>query len=330
MKLTAIIPIDLSQRPFDIINKARRLARVAENSEIFIVFGHNDRGSLADAIFQRSMRGYRRTTISSQAFNTATVNASRLRNLAFSYVSTEYLLLLDVDIWPDFDLIFRHVENLKDGSDFSILPCVYLTQLGSQALQKKETTTAELTSKFFEFSRKEFLHLASPSSVTVLKTSDYERLGGFDEEFIGHGYEDFDFLIRLADLYNRIPNSSDFLDERVARSPLFSVGFRKHLGKLCFESLINKDFTFHLHHRKPQKSSYYDARKSNSQIFKTKHAFRAGDELNNETTLIKEFVDYCEVSGLSVHDYSVLFDNKPGHIDRTDTLKRRLRFVLNG
>lgn len=45
------------------------------------------------------------------------------------------------------------------------------------------------------------MHLASPSSITILKSADYETLHGFDESFRGHGYEDFDFLVRLYNHY---------------------------------------------------------------------------------------------------------------------------------
>jgi predicted glycosyltransferase involved in capsule biosynthesis len=60
--------------------------------------------------------------------------------------------------------------------------------------------------KFFDFSRKEFLHLASPSSITILKSDDYRMIKGFDERFRGHGYEDFDFLIRLYELHGMLKN----------------------------------------------------------------------------------------------------------------------------
>lgn len=328
--LTAIIPIDLSQRSSDIIPKAMRLAEAADRVGAKIVFGHHDRSSSADEQFTASMRKLANVTVASDRLQSQAINMSAMRNLAFQKVKTPYLLLLDVDIWPAFDLIEQYLKKIEEGhGPFYMLPCLYLTRAGSSELIKSKTDTRSLLEKFFKFSRKEFLHLASPSSVTILKSCDYCELEGFDENFTGHGYEDFDFLMRLAAKYELLPPAPDILEDKVARSPLFAVGFRRYLGETCLDALLAKDFVFHLYHEKPRKSPYYAARPSNYALFRERHLHRIGSVAPDDSTLISAFSRLCHEKKKDIHDLSILYDNKPGHIDRFDTFRRRLRFLLN-
>jgi predicted glycosyltransferase involved in capsule biosynthesis len=328
-KLTAIIPIDLSQRPADIIQKARWIAEAAVEHGVTIVFGHNITGSADDQKFTASVAGFPGVTIAAGRFYTDAINTSALRNEAFKLVDTEFLLLLDVDIWSDFGLIDKYLAKVMNHErGFHMLPCLYLTKLGSELLVQRKIDAANLKERFFNYSRKEFLHLASPSSVTVLRTSHYAELGGFDESFTGHGYEDFDFLVRLAAHNNEFQPCSDLLDNKTARSPLFATGFRRYLGESCLGALLEKDMVFHIYHDKP-KTKYYAARSTNYELFAQRHGHRAGSQSPTDSTLITAFSTLCHEQKKDIHGLSVLFDNKPGHIDRFDTFKRRLRFLLN-
>lgn len=328
--LTAIVPIDLSQRAFDIIKKSINMARAAELAKVHIIFGHNNRDSIFDILFLKSISKFKSTSIVSSKFYEHGVNSSLLRNKAFNKVTSEYLVLLDVDIWPDFNVLIKYSKKINCGQQpFYIIPCLYLTKHGSHRLIKKKLSPPVLIEKFYGFSRKEFLHLASPSSVTVMKSSDYRKLDGFNIEYDGHGYEDFDFLIRLSDHYNKLTHTTDLLMDKTTHSPLFSEGFRRYLGEICLETLFEKDMVFHLYHDKPKGSKYYAARPKNFKLFAERHVHLIGSNVSTDPTLLTKFVNFCIVKGINIQEYSILFDNKPGHIDRFDTFKRRLRFLLN-
>lgn len=328
--LTAIVPIDLKVRAKDIIEKSINLAKEAEKNKVDIVFGHNDRGTKYDRALKKRLEKYAYSKLKSEYMASEKVNSSLLRNIAFEEVKTKLVLLLDVDIHPDFIFLLNYSNKLeKDKANFFIFPCLYLTKYGTEILNKKSVTVDELKNRFYNFSRKEFLHLASPSSITIMKTSDYRTLGGFDIRYEGHGYEDFDFLIRLKKLYKMNDEYEDFLNNRVARSPLFSVGFRKYLGESCLEFLLKKEMLFHLYHPKKTHDDYYISRKKNFERFALTHGSEVAISLQPDSTLINTFVTLCHERGVSVHDYSILFENKPGHIDRFDTLRRKLKFLFN-
>lgn len=327
--ITAIVPLDLGYRPKDILDKAIRLADAAEKANVRMVFGLNDRGTRIDRELKKRLQGFTTSTIVLGKLDYDSVNMSALRNLAFSAVESEYLVLLDVDIWPDFQILQKYQEKIGSGHrPFYFLPCLYLTEAGSRHLAKQAKDTAALTAKYFSFSRKEFLHLASPSSITVMQSRDYHAIGGFNVSFVGHGYEDFDFMLRLAARYDEVHTSPDFLTRGSARSPLFATGFKRDLGRICFDPLLEKDFVYHLHHEKAPTSRFYAARTDNFERFAAIHSSFVEGADRDDPTLISEFLMHCRQSGKNINDYSILFENKPGHIDRYDTFRRRLRFLL--
>ncbi len=328
--LTAIIPIDLNRRPRDLIKKAVSLAKSAQKNNIRSIFGHNNSNTLYDRLLLKKLSAFPLVTVNSETKTTENINAAALRNLAFKSVETDYIVLLDVDIYPDFEVLSKYLHRLKDlEKPFYVLPCLYLTKHGTKILNKNRVSLDDLKNRFFSFSRKEFLHLASPSSVTILKSKDYKAINGFDESYCGHGYEDFDFLVRLYEYHQLINKSTDFLQDLSARSPLFSVGFRRYLGESCLEVLVEKDMVFHLYHDKEHHENYYLSRKENYKKFKRIHSDKIGKSNYSDATLLTPFVSLCASKGVNVHDYAILFDNKPGHVDRFDTLKRRIKFLLN-
>ncbi|MFJ4387727.1 galactosyltransferase-related protein [Pseudomonas sp. NPDC089408] len=328
--LTAIVPLDLQFRAKDIVAKAKAMAVAAEKHSLNIIFSHNDRGTRFDSELKKHFSAQKHSTLVSGKFYEDAVNSALLRNIAFSKVTTDYLVLLDVDLWLDTDLLKKYFAPVKFGlKAFTILPCLYLSQSGSKALISGKKTAQTLCEDYFSFSRKEFLHLANPSSVIIMLCEDYKSLTGFNTDFIGHGYEDFDFMIRLASKHAQIKTSPDFFDHTTARSPLFAQGFRRELGRLCLSPLIEKDFFLHIFHKKtPESENYYSLRKRNYMLFCKLHQSMTCGSTPKDQTLITEFVETCISLGKSINDYSIYFENKPGHIDRYDTFKRRLKFLM--
>lgn len=327
--LTILVPLDFSQRPLDILSKAIYLCKALDPTGCKIVFGHADRETLIDRFAYKTLSSFTNTYVASKKTNNDAINTSLLRNIAFESARTKFLLLLDVDIWPDLKLFAKYLTLLaSEKSPLFFIPCVYLTAIGTNKLRKNKLNSNELTERLFNFCRKDFLHIASPSSITFMHSADFLQVGGFDQKFEGHGYEDFDFMIRLARHHDLISATPSFFSNEPSRSPLFASGFRRELGRLCLPALLNKDFAYHLHHAKPKVSKYHDNRANNFEIFKSKHQVlsSSGEETS---TLIEDFVKLCSNNDQLISDFSALFENKPGHVDRYDTFKRRLRFLIN-
>lgn len=331
--LTCIVPIDLRRRPKDIISRAVNLSMAAMRDNVNISFGLNCSKDGYDALFIEKMSSFPNVAIE-LVKQKEEVNLSSLRNAAFSNVSTDDIILLDVDIYPDFSLFIKEIENrYYENNKFIVYPCLYLSEYGSKALKNNKIRVSDLLGKYFSFYRMYFLHLASPSSITLMKKNTYREIGGFNEHYTGHGYEDFDFLIRLCKYFSILPGDTDSFIDKPSRSPLFAIGHRRFLGRLCFPQLVNKEILLHIYHDKYQceNDSYYQHKMNNFYLFKREHhAFFKGETSDVNDTLIPEFINYVSENNGSIHDYSIYFENKPGHIDRLNTFKRRLRFLLNG
>ncbi|WP_037036115.1 galactosyltransferase-related protein [Rahnella sp. WP5] len=329
--LTIIIPIDLHYRASDIIKKCKLLLTNSEGKNVKFIFGHNNRNTKADKEFVKLFKNTSNSKLISAQFYSGEVNSSLLRNRAAAVVDTKYICLLDIDIWFDFVILEKYYKRLITNCEpFYIIPCLYLTKLGSDLLIKKKISSRKLIERYFSYSRKEFLHLASPSSITIMNIEDYNSLDGFDEKYSGHGYEDFDFLIRLLKKYNKLEYKNDFLSNNKARSPLFATGFRRYIGVFCLKLLLEKDIALHLHHEKAPILNYTHARKLNHELFSNKYSSYCTGKVDHDSSLITTFIKLCNENSYNLIDYSILFDNKPGHIDRFDTIKRRIRFLING
>lgn len=327
--LTIIIPIDLKRRSADIIKKATLIASDAEKLNLNIIIGHNNRNTAQDKTFEKKLKKFSNIKICQISDNTNTINVSQLRNLAFQQVNTQMIMLLDVDIFPDLSLFVNCAAEIEDKTaPFHILPCIYLTKIGTEFLLKTSDTKV-ISEKYFSYSRKEFLHLACPSSVVIMKSQDYREIEGFNSDFNGHGYEDFDFLLRLVERYSPVNKSADFLIETPHRSPLLSTGFRKELGRHCINALIEKKLTFHLHHSRDNEDNYYQRRRENFQLFAKLHQHGINLDEQSPSSLLEEFIRVCKEKRIKYQTYSIYFENKPGYLDRTDTLKRRVKFLFN-
>jgi predicted glycosyltransferase involved in capsule biosynthesis len=309
---------------------------MAINSEIKLVIGHNDRGTKHDAILRKLVceKRHPHVTLCSSRFPSGISSQAKLRNAAMAAVSSPFVLLLDVDIYPNIFLFLKMAEDVKNGAvPFSIMPCLYLTQRGTRLLLQHDGES-KIFESYLKFSREYVLHLATPSSVIVLRTEDYHAVGGFDEGFWGHGYEDFDFIIRLAEYHQAIDISKDFFIDKPYSAPLLAEGFRAHLGRFCLQNILGKKFVYHLYHGRNNLDPYYAARIKNSTIFseKIKRLFVCHDPkvLTPQRDLIQMFFDECQKRGLTPEDYFVLFDARPSHLGRHDWLQRKLRKVFKG
>ncbi len=144
--------------------------------------------------------------------------ASRIRNRGVAASRGKYIIFLDGDCVPEVDFIFRHRSLAENG---------YFVN-GSRVLLSKAMTARVVTgleqvwgrSWLYWVSNRLFGHasklgglLRLPDSTSRVEKafswkgirscnmavwrSDFERVDGFDESFVGWGHEDADFVLRL-------------------------------------------------------------------------------------------------------------------------------------
>ena len=177
----------------DILKKIKDIIKQLPNN-IELVIGHNDKNTFYDFLL-KSISKKSNIVLVSTSIKSELTNNSTLRNIAVEKASSDVIFLMDVDIWFDIKL-YKDCANLvrTEEKPFVMLPCIYLTDKGSKTIEKLQRE--KMFEKLISFRRDLFQHIASPSSVIFLKKTDYSKIGGFDEKFVGHGYEDFDFIVR--------------------------------------------------------------------------------------------------------------------------------------
>ncbi|EIZ3871610.1 capsular biosynthesis protein [Campylobacter coli] len=303
-KYSVIIPVDLALRPFDILRKVKNILQ-RSSEEVEIVFGHNDRGSIFDKYLKRITKKNNVKLVSGK-FYTRLICQSLLRNRAVEQCSSEFIYLMDVDCLFDEELSDGCINDIKsDKNPLIILFCLYLSKKGSREVFKH--TREEMFDKYIAFRKDLYLHLASPSASIFMKKTDYFAVGGFDEDFIGRGGEDFEFMIKLALYKNVIKPTKDLMVNKFYKAPLLSEGFRKYLTFNGLPYFFEKKVAFHIYHGRNRLRGYFRQYDKNSNILQEKIKLASNLE-DNGASLIEFYEQLCKKYNVSVDKYAVLFD----------------------
>ena len=311
MKYSVVVPVDLKLRPFDILKKIKSIIKRASD-EVEIVFGHNDRNSLFDKYLKKLVQNKSNVKLASGSFYTRLVNMSLLRNKAAALASCEFIYLMDVDYLFDEQLSDSCIEELKNGTkSFIILPCLYLTPKGSRVVFHH--SREEMFEKYINFRKDLFSSIASPSGGAIfLKKEDYFKVGGFDEDFVGRGGEDFEFMIKLALFHKAIEPTKDLMLNKFYKALLLSEGFRKYLSFICLPYFFEKKVAFHIHHSRNRLLSYYRQYNKNSDLLSKKIVLKNENLKAYGASLMAFYEELCHKYQVPLDKYAILFDsNKP-------------------
>ncbi|WP_303215489.1 galactosyltransferase-related protein [Bilophila wadsworthia] len=307
---SVLTTIDLKRRPLQLIKRAIYFCRItAKFDRVNVIISHANRHKLVDKIFIFICARFLHVIIASIDINDNFICNSKLRNNGYKYIKTKYMIICDIDIYPDIELFIYMYDQCKKER-LSMIPCLYLTKHGTRRFfyeKKYQKIIDDWLSWYFI----DVNHIAIPSSLICINTIDYKEIGGFDEIYTGHGYEDFDFLTRMAVYLNKINIESDFFIDKTYVAPLFAQGFRGELAKLCLENLLKKKIAIHLFHKKV-KDDYYKSRINNANIFinKIKALFIFEKKLPlKKYPLLEKCYELCLKNGNDFSEFSILLKN---------------------
>lgn len=307
--LTIIIPLDFNRRGVDLLNRVRLFKKNLKDSPFHIIFGVNSLPPIYFKLFIKIIQSVENFSYISEKCQTS--HLAKLRNLALTQVKSSHVLFLDIDIFPDIDMLQKIVWDLNQSAHQLVMyPCLYLSQKGNKTLFKKGAKY--LTDAYFDYRRDLIKHLAFPSSIIACDIQSVEKICGFDEAFIGYAYEDLDFMIRIFTYKQLIEYTSELLIDEPYLAPMMSIGFRAVLAEPFLEKFLEKQYFMHLYHKKHQKQKYYQAKLSNRSIFQNKLNQLI---LNKDEPIIRHYrlIQYIEKFKQQNNDYSVLWAEIPSH-----------------
>ncbi len=274
-----------------------------------------------------------------------TYSSAIARNEGSKKATTEYLLFFDVYLIITsmfIDKIKEHINVIKNSSihNFFIYPCLYLSEeftkkLSTEYNKLKENDFCKIKERYMLGYNDQVLYLAVNTSTILVNKTHFFNIGAYNQNFKGHGYEDFELIHRLFINYNKVEIQSDYLEDFKSNFPYKYKGFRKYYAFYSLPNFFENMYTLHLWHPRPLQKTYYRVREDNSIYFKERLIislkFDKINKINNEnsnsyTDLIDKLMnkynyDKKKYIGLEeINDWSI--KNKPS------SFKRKLKKLI--
>lgn len=259
--ITIITPLDLrTKRIFSLLYRIKKLEKFscAEGVNLLTVCAY--RKYTTKVIISILFRLLGMTNVLFCKVNTKENNNSKLRNFGIQNTKTDIIMFCDADLVINKSLLNKGISYVERDNYVSF-PCLYLNKLGTRKFSTDRIN--------FPIKKSLYQHIAVPSSVMFITKTLATNVNGFDEQYKGHGYEDFDFMLRVLIKLGRLDiNAIDLYDESYYR-PCLARGFRATMILDYIKHLNPEDvnlMAYHLYHEK-NKKNYQLERLRNRKIF---------------------------------------------------------------
>lgn len=314
--LSIIIPLDFSRRPVDLLKRAIYLIKHFKPFKVELVFSISNRGGLIEKKLCQKLLSHPNTVLVYDDIIEKTLPPlARLRNIGAAKATRSFLLFLDVDVLVDPNILIKTFEKInKEKFPYIAIPVIYLSRKGSKCAT---TATSKALSWYLSFDKKMVDGIAINSSLIMISRDYFHELNGFHDTYTGHGYEDFDFLLRALNI-STTENlvSENFFIDRTSSSPAQAWGFRSFLAKYSLPIFLDNIFAVHLHHDRCRGDGYYEHRLHNFEHFKNRLVsyFQIPKSIDDDTTIFTPLWTYHFFSQTlnqyqkNVHDYRALFE----------------------
>ncbi|ELU1251998.1 glycosyltransferase [Campylobacter jejuni] len=273
--LSIIIPFGLSkERPYieeRVIEKAKYF-KSDENIEFIFVEGYSSLENNLKQIIENSGHIYLKDKDQKDYFS-----QGRCRNLGAIYANSKVIMFLDVDCYISLDsfekiLKLIQIKNISQNINaLIVLPVVYLNKEANEKLKQYDDKFWDILIQEDLFTAKNtWVKFFAPSSTSSIVINKYQflRLGGNDENFIGHGYEDFDLFVRVLKAcvsFEKMPTNLSY-DARNWNFFNFK-GFRSWFSLLGYEACFYGIYMYHFYHIEPNQNAYMQNKDKNHRLF---------------------------------------------------------------
>lgn len=273
--LSVIIPFGLSkERPYieeRVIERAKYF-KSDENIEFIFVEGYSSLENNLKQIIENSGHIYLKDKDQKDYFS-----QGRCRNLGAIYANSKVIMFLDADCYISLDsfekiLKLIQIKNISQNINaLIVLPVVYLNKQANEKLKQYDDKFWDILIQEDLFTAKNtWVKFFAPSSTSSIVINKYQflRLGGNDENFIGHGYEDFDLFVRILKAcvsFEKMPTNLSY-DARNWNFFNFK-GFRSWFSLLGYEACFYGIYMYHFYHIEPNQNAYMQNKDKNHRLF---------------------------------------------------------------
>ncbi|TKX28374.1 galactosyltransferase-related protein [Campylobacter estrildidarum] len=273
--LSIIIPFGLSEeRSYikDRVIQKATLVKSDEKIEYIFVEGYSSLKNNLKQIIEENGHIYLKDESQKDFFS-----QGKCRNLGACFANAQVIMFLDVDCYVSSFSLEKILNLIKIKNiaqcinEILVLPVVYLTKEGSDKIYKEEEKLWDDIIKYDLISGKNSLvkfFAPSSTSTIVINKHQFLKLGGNNEKFIGHGYEDFDFFIRVLKScvkFEKMPFNLNY-DSRNWNFKNFK-GFRSWFSLLGYEACFYGIYMYHFWHTEPNQNGYMSKKHENHKLF---------------------------------------------------------------
>ncbi|HEF3642163.1 TPA: glycosyltransferase [Campylobacter jejuni] len=272
--LSIIIPFGLSKERHYIEERVLQKAKFFksdENIEFIFVEGYSSLKNNLKQIIENSGHIYLKDEDQKDYFS-----QGKCRNLGAIYANSKVIMFLDVDCYISL-LSLEKILNLikvknivQHINEILVVPVIYLSKDGSNYIycQEKNLWDDIIKDDLISGKNKFIKYFSLISSSIIVNKYKFLELGGNNDEYIGHSYEDHDFFARL--LFNttyleKIPKALCY-DEGTWNIRKFK-GFRAWFSLFGYEMSFHGIYMYHFYHEEPNQNNYMSYRYKNHKIF---------------------------------------------------------------
>lgn len=214
---------------------------------------------------------------------------AKARNIGFTHVETDFVFFTDIDFvfeknfFLKLYLLSQSLEISKYPLRFILIPAYFVSKKESEkfilsSFKDREKLIYEWSlwggytevNTIFDF-------IAPYSNNIFCNSKFFNIIGGYCEDFIGYGCEDFEFVLRAALIINYWPIPKKVDDYKIYKPFINSFWSRKgYIGIRKLLELISLPFenfglkAFHIWHEKPFKNYWTSEINKNRRIYKNK------------------------------------------------------------
>ena len=144
-----------------------------------------------------------------------------------------------------------------------MFPCLYLTK---EETERFDGDFQGCLESFLRGENHRVEGIALASSCLLMNREWFLQLGGFDEQFVGHGGEDLELIDRLTRHHPIGPRPDDYALNIKAQHPGDYQGFRRYFSYYALPHLFAGRFLVHQWHPRPLTHPYHKRRANNDQL----------------------------------------------------------------
>ncbi|WP_256353271.1 galactosyltransferase-related protein [Aeromonas sp. sif2416] len=266
------------------------------------------------------------------------------RNHAIVYAPAKMIFIMDADLLCSSmlseQLHSRGVECERAGDNaFDMYPCLYLTK---EETERFDGDFQGCLESFLRGENHRVEGIALASSCLLMNREWFLQLGGFDEQFVGHGGEDLELIDRLTRHYPIGPRPTDYGLNIKAQHPGDYQGFRRYFSYYALPHLFAGRFLVHQWHPRPLTHPYHKRRAGNDQLLEQMLARSEADkgplkgpvvpcnDLNGELPDFREWmIRLQEEAGYPVSEYPGLLRWQDGIKPKRPLWRKVRKLYLN-